>query len=521
MTGDPRTENVPAAGVYVTVEAPAQAEVRVATQQGRFSFALADLAQPRPLRLLDDDVLVEKAIVGRRVSDSSPDSHFDYPSTTTTSDRETWVAWQGYSSGGDHVYARGGDGEIQRLTDQPTDVLRTAMGEDSRGLPWVVWSERSGESWDLYGRSYDNGGWSRRFPITSGSAPNVFHRLVRDPAGKIHIVFVGHRNGQSYVYWTTYDGETGSEPREISGPSAWVPEAAADSKGNLWVTWDSYRNGNYDIYLRKISPDGTLGPEMQVTKTAAFQTHPSIAVDGDDRVWLAWHESGGNWGKDWTREDQHRSVTLYANRRPRVAIFDGQDWRQASGRPDSGGLDPPPPLCAVSTPSRGRPGPRLDGAASENRDRPHTQRLLGLRRPLGVFPHALRGRQLDSGDPGSAVKQSSGRAARSRRARRRREAGLVERQPAVDGSRVLQQNSQQLRDLDRELPSSRAVRARATRALCRTSAGGDTGASERSRRRQADSRVSHRTRRRNAEDRARRLPPPHRDLDRRLGRRVD
>ena len=148
------------------------------------------------------------------------------------------------------------------------------------------------------------------------------------PRARYHIVFVGHRNGQSYVYWTTYDGETGSEPREISGPSAWVPEAAADSKGNLWVTWDSYRNGNYDIYLRKISPDGTLGPEMQVTKTAAFQTHPSIAVDGDDRVWLAWHESGGNWGKDWTREDQHRSVTLYANRRPRVAIFDGQDWRQ-------------------------------------------------------------------------------------------------------------------------------------------------------------------------------------------------
>ncbi len=333
MTGDPRTENVPPAGVYVTVDASTNAQVHVQTQQGRFSFELADLRQSRPLRFLDDDVIAEKAIVGERVSASSPDSHFDYPSTTTTSGGETWVAWQGYSEGGDHVYARRVGGDLQRLTEQPTDVLRTAIGEDSKGQPWVVWSQRSGQSWHLNARSYRDGGWGPRTQITSGHQPNVFHRMVRDGSGNLHLVWVGHRDGRSYVYWLKYDGESLTEPTEISGPSAWVPEAAADSKGNLWVSWDSYRNGDYDIYLRKIGSGGDLGDEIRVTETPVFQTHPSIAVDGDDRVWLAWHESGANWGKDWTREDQNRSVTLYANRRPRVAIYDGHDWRQPLADP--------------------------------------------------------------------------------------------------------------------------------------------------------------------------------------------
>ncbi len=94
------------------------------------------------------------------------------------------------------------------------------------------------------------------------------------------------------------------------------------------MTWDGYRSGNYDIYLRKITADGELAPEQQVTKSALFQAHPTVAVDGEDRVWLAWHESGGNWGKDWTHEDPQRGTVLYSNRRPKLAVLDGGEWKQ-------------------------------------------------------------------------------------------------------------------------------------------------------------------------------------------------
>ena len=135
------------------------------------------------------------------------------------------------------------------------------------------------------------------------------------------------------MWWSRLRGNDWSEPREISGASAWMPAAATDSKGNLYVAWDSYRNGNYDIYFRRIAADGTEGALEQVTRSPRFQAHASLAVDREDRVWLAWDESGANWGKDYARDDTWRGVVLYADRRPRVAVWENGAWKQPAADP--------------------------------------------------------------------------------------------------------------------------------------------------------------------------------------------
>ena len=94
------------------------------------------------------------------------------------------------------------------------------------------------------------------------------------------------------------------------------------------MTWDSYRAGNYDIFVRRIGSDGATGPEMQVTTSRLFQAHPTIAIDEESRVWLAWDEANTNWGKDWTHDDPNRGTVLYESRRPKVAVLMGTEWRQ-------------------------------------------------------------------------------------------------------------------------------------------------------------------------------------------------
>jgi len=130
---------------------------------------------------------------------------------------------------------------------------------------------------------------------------------------------------------STLRGNQWSKPAEISGPSAWMPDAAADVSGNLYVAWDSYRTGNYDIFLRKVNTDGSMEPIQQVTQSGKFQAHASVAVDQAGRVWLAWDESGDNWGKDWNRDDQSRGTTLYADRHPRVAVLENGIWKRPVG----------------------------------------------------------------------------------------------------------------------------------------------------------------------------------------------
>lgn len=334
MTGPAVLNTVPA-GVVVTAEAPDTAIARVRTRQGDFDIPLKALRYDRVLHFLGGDVLARRVPAVERASPASekdPAEHFDYPSAAAGADGNLWVAWQGYRDLGDHVYVRrrseSGWAEADRLTEEKGDIFRTAIARDGKGRVWVVWSERAGQQWDLYAKRREDGRWSRRMKITPANHPNIFHRIASDAHGNLHLVWVGHTDGQSFVYWSKLEGDDWSSPKGISGPSAWNPDAATDSRGNLWVVWDGYGSGNYDIYLREIGAEGSPGPEQQVTKSDLFQAHATVAVDRQDRVWVAWHESGPNWGKDWTHEDAERATVLYADRRPKVAVLEGGVWKQ-------------------------------------------------------------------------------------------------------------------------------------------------------------------------------------------------
>jgi hypothetical protein len=326
------------AGATVTVNAPLNATARVQTAQADFQFSLRALLAAGTLWFRDGDVIVQHTPTPQQISPvpqgASPEEH-DYPSICVARSGVVWIAWQAYQNLGDQVYVRystvAGWSEPVRLSEAKSDVFRTAVGEDSQGKIWVVWSERTGEDWDLYARTFDGHGWTPKRKITSGDHPNIFHRLVSDPTGALHLVWVGYQGGQSHVLHSTLHGNDWSKPEDVSGPSAWMPDAAGDSSGNLYVAWDSYRIGNYDIFLRKVTADGSMEPIQQVTQSAKFQAHASLAVDRAGRVWLAWDESGDNWGKDWNRDDQSRATTLYADRHPRIAVFENGVWKQPAG----------------------------------------------------------------------------------------------------------------------------------------------------------------------------------------------
>ena len=80
----------------------------------------------------------------------------------------------------------------------------------------------------------------------------------------------------------------------------WAPAIAADSKGNVYVAWDSYENGNYDVFLRRFH-NGEAEPVVPIGTLKAFEARPSLAVDPQDRVWIAYEMGGPNWGKDFGR----------------------------------------------------------------------------------------------------------------------------------------------------------------------------------------------------------------------------
>src|SRR5262249_18154733 len=145
--------------------------------------------------------------------------------------------------------------DAEALTPAGQDVFHTSIAEDARGRVWVVWSQREGEAWDLVGRVREGTVWSSPRKLTNEQGPSFFHKLVRDRKGTLHLIWVAHQDAASHVMWSRLEGDRWSTPVEVSGPNAWMPDADCDSKGDLYVAWDSYRTGNYNVFLRRIGAD--------------------------------------------------------------------------------------------------------------------------------------------------------------------------------------------------------------------------------------------------------------------------
>src|SRR6202035_1121541 len=145
----------------------------------------------------------------------------------------------------------------------------------------------------------------------------------------------GWRNGRASIFAATQNGNAFSKAAAISTSKAneWNPAIAADSNGRVSVAWDSYRNGNYDVYVRTATAPGKWGAETPVAATARYEAYPSIAYDPAGTLWIAYEEGAEKWGKDWGAYETS-GFALYHGRAVRLRGID------KTGRAVEAAIDP-------------------------------------------------------------------------------------------------------------------------------------------------------------------------------------
>ena len=62
---------------------------------------------------------------------------------------------------------------------------------------------------------------------------------------------------------------------------------AVDGQNRAWVFYCVERNGNFDLYARRIA-GGTLSAEVRLTTDAGPDLNPVATTDSSGRVWVAW-----------------------------------------------------------------------------------------------------------------------------------------------------------------------------------------------------------------------------------------
>ncbi len=122
------------------------------------------------------------------------------------------------------------------------------------------------------------------------------------------------------------------------------PALAYDSQGNGWMVWEQAglfgNRRDSEIMFSRQQGDGWSTPVPVAPDPRAWDHAPSLAIDGQDRVWVAWSRSTGTddavWVARWDRGrwslPEEISLPGIASRFPALAGGpDGQIWAAWSG----------------------------------------------------------------------------------------------------------------------------------------------------------------------------------------------
>ncbi len=326
----PHVTRVQTVGVTLHYRAPDDATVSVKTANGDFFFKPAHLPASGAMHILETRVELRRVPVVEPATTAGFED--DYPSLAMSEDGVLSLAWIGYKAENDQVFVRDRSGsswgEIGRVAGASGDLQGLGSAYDQEGRLHLVWAQRFGGDWHLMHASRSGLRWSEPKAITSGPGNNIFPVLASDQSGTLHAAWQSARHGLSSIYYRSRDGSKWSAevPLSNSGAQAneWYPDIATDSAGTAWVTWDSYEGGSYNVRLRSVTA-GRPGSLLKVTDTPRYHGSPSVAVDADDRVWIAYDEAEENWGKD-SGFLLRGGAGIYQSRTSRVVVWDGSEW---------------------------------------------------------------------------------------------------------------------------------------------------------------------------------------------------
>ncbi|HEY2154892.1 MAG TPA: hypothetical protein VGH33_04635, partial [Isosphaeraceae bacterium] len=354
-----------AAVIQANLEAPETATVTVRTGQGTFSFRPADLARGERTPFLDGRAAVERQEAAVRLTGRGTED--DFPSAARAADGTVWLAYVEYTPEAPHLTKAASRKEFDTLvpkkngdrirlrffhgsrwspgvdvTDTGLDVWRPTVAVDGQGKVWIAWAQRVDDDWELFCRVYTPPGTG---PGAAAASWTETKRLTNEKGSDFHAVAATDARGRVWLAWQAFRRDNYEvlalalpERPELPLPEAsvvsaspaddWGPAIAADGQGGVFVAWDTYDRGNFDVMARDV---GRGGPPVVVASSARFEARPSLAIDGGNRVWIAYEEGDEQWGKDYAHAGSVQNVglaknpgfALYVNRTVKLKCLDG------------------------------------------------------------------------------------------------------------------------------------------------------------------------------------------------------
>jgi hypothetical protein len=366
----------PARGVLVEIQRDSETKLDVETRQGQFSVDVAALVAGVPSPHLEGRATAEllgtsaSLAQGRVARSSVAEREDDFPSLAVDGDGHRWLAWIGYEADAlcDHLSVMDLDDPQAGAIEIPTarEQLNPKLVTDGDGNLWLFWSAPAGDgNWDLWATKRTGAAWEAAKQISTEEGTDFHLSAARGPKGEIWLAWQAFRNGNSDILVRRLDAGRWSPEIVVAASDAneWEPSLSVDPTGRAWIGYDSYINGNYDVFLTSLNFDAqgraNQGKTIGVATSADFEAHAAVEAGDGSTVWVAFDAAGPNWGKDYTREaTTHKgeyAAPLHASRRLGLrAVVDGELLEPAVPLPQKLGPIRPTTVTHSNTDARKR-----------------------------------------------------------------------------------------------------------------------------------------------------------------------
>ena len=191
--------------------------------------------------------------------------------------------------------------------DHNPSISATATVPGSAGQ-WMQW-DVTDDVQNFVDGLEDNFGWKLIDSTTSGPTPLIAFRSKEHGISETHPYIEIEYEIEQEPIASNWLGNTNIVDDSASSEE---PVIQTDSDGNAHVVWQDNRDGNYEIYYKKLDRDGNeLVSDTRLTYDAAASSSPGIGVDTGDNVLIVFQDQrSGNWQIYYTKLDNNGNTLV-------------------------------------------------------------------------------------------------------------------------------------------------------------------------------------------------------------------
>jgi hypothetical protein len=181
----------------------------------------------------------------------------------------------------------------KRLTNNVGDSYNPAIVVDGSSI-YMFWEDYTPGNFEIYFKKSDDGGttWTKNKRLTWNAGDSYNPAIVVD-GSSIYLVWNDNTPGNLEIYFKKSDdgGTTWTKNKRLTwnADDSYLPAITVNSSG-IYMTWEDYTAGNFEIYFKKSDDGGTTWTKnKRLTWNAGDSEYPAIATDGSS-IYMTWED---------------------------------------------------------------------------------------------------------------------------------------------------------------------------------------------------------------------------------------